>query len=143
MAERAFIQSMLDIADARRDAVIKGLRTDVDRLRDAWADGYAEQRQASEERIAAIRAETQRYLRSVAADDTEPAPELARQAPQGASAPGNHPVSPGAPGSAGQPTSDPRAAELAELAEADFKSMSMAEYAHVRQHLIRADSGMF
>ena len=77
MAERAYVQSMIELADARHAATIESLRTDVDRLRDNWAQSYSEQRRASEERTAAARAETQRYLQSIANGDTAPPQDVA------------------------------------------------------------------
>jgi hypothetical protein len=68
-AQRAYVGAVLDAAADRRDAVIESMRTDVDRLRDSWAAGYAEQRQASEAPIDALREETRSFVRGLYADD--------------------------------------------------------------------------
>lgn len=119
MAERAYVQGMLELADARREAVVESMRADVDRLRDSWATSYAEQRQAHEDRLAEIR-------RSIHA----PHPEL----PAGGDR-ASVPVTPGTAPSGHhrqqEPTPDPRAAELAEVER--IKSLSWDDYAAERQ----------
>ena len=137
--ERAYVQSMIEATDIRHAAVIESLRTDVDRLRDSWAVTYAEQRRASEERIAAIQADTREWIKGLYAEDGDDGAHTdVRQIPQDASSLGA-PVPPGA-GSAGPPT-DPHAAELAKAER--IRTMPMDLWAEERQRLVRSNQGMF
>lgn len=129
--ERALVQSLIGIADDRFNETIAAMQTDLDRLRDDWASGYAESRQAHEDRMAAMRIEDRQYLQALSADDGTPSPE--RPGAVGASVPVGHRLQDHHP--------DPREAELARARA--IKAMSMAEYAQERQRLIRADPGTF
>lgn len=140
MAERAFVQSMVEAADARNTAVIESLQTDVDRLRDTWAAGYAEQRRASEERIAAIQEDTRTWIAGLYADDDQgdgTANTLAQDGQPGASTAGQAPAN----GGAARPGQPDHAAEL-ERARA-IAQMPMDEYARRRAELgIRSATDM-
>lgn len=134
MAERAYVQSMIELADARHAATIDSLRTDVDRLRDNWDQSYSEQRRASEERIATGVRETQQDLRAIASGDTTPPQDVAAGAlgdGSGASLDHGH-------GPRQQPD---HAAEL-ERARA-IKDMSLKDWGEIRQTLIRTNDGLF
>ena len=133
MAERVYVQSMLELADARHDAVIESLRTDVDRLRDSWAESYGDQRRAAEERIAAGQEATRAWLANGGEDPHNGLADGARGVDATASPGLGH-------GHHQQPTS-PYEAELQRAQE--LKAMDMATYAQERQRLIRADQGMF
>lgn len=128
--ERALVQGLLDIADNRFGETIEAMRTDVDRLRDSWAAGYAEQRQAHEERLAAIRAETQRHLQAIANGEADqPAP------PQDVAAGGLGDASAASPstGHGRRQQPDPYAAEMAEAER--IRAMPLNEYAKLRSEL--------
>jgi hypothetical protein len=111
--ERAYVAAMLDSQRDRFNREIESmradLRADLERLRESWSSGYADQ----------------------LADDGGPqsAPKPARQEPQQDVSLGE-PASPG-PVPAGRP--DPRAAEL-ERARA-IRDMPMSEYAARRAEL--------
>ena len=136
--ERAEIVARLDIADARHDETIRAMETDINRLRDSWAAGYAAQLQAHETRLAQIRSETSRFIEGLYSNDEGPH-EPAQGQQRDASSAGSSPASGGA-ADPGQP--DPTYA--AELAEAErIRNLSMQDFAVERQRMIRANQGMF
>jgi hypothetical protein len=119
-AERIYVQSMVELADARREAVAASMQADIDRLRDQWATSYAEQRQRHEDRLTAIRATIH---------GEAPPPNLAGAgtgvgASASTSTPSGHTTQP-------QQPIDPWAAELAESAR--IRSLSWEDYATERQ----------
>lgn len=132
--ERALVQGLSQLALDRLDETARSMETDLDRLRDSWATTYAEMREASEQRIAATRNQTQQYLQSISTGEADqPAPDHkpARQVPPGASRSGGEPpVAPGPPGPAGQP-----APHAAEVTAQDIAGWSMAEYQAERERL--------
>jgi hypothetical protein len=133
MAERLYIAAALDHADARRDAVIASMSADVDRLRDSWSAGYAEQRRASEERLAAIRDETQQYLRALSTGEPTgpaPTPDLAAgDHREGASASAT-----ASSGTGHGPRQQPTPPTPQEMASA-IKDMDLGSYAQLRAEL--------
>jgi hypothetical protein len=142
-AERAYVQSMVDLADARRDAVLAGMQTDINRLRDSWSSGYAEQRQAAEARIEAIREGTRAWVQGLYADGEDTPTDVAAGGREDGASVLTH-TSVGHNGLRQRPTPDPREAELAEAAR--IRSLSWAEYAAERnQHGITSISahGLF
>lgn len=139
-AERAYVQSMLDVAEDRFDETIAAMQTNIDRLRDEWAGSYAEQRQAHEGRLAAMQAETKAWIKGLHADD-EGAPKDVQQAPPQGASPGRGPVTPAGVVPGGLPNLDPREIEL-ERALA-IKAMTMGEYAERRAELgVRSATSM-
>lgn len=130
-AERAYVAAMLDVADDRLDETIAAMQTDIDRLRDEWAAGYAEQRQAHEDRLAAMRDETRQYLQSIAAgdDDGNERTDVTAGGRGDASALAGIPV--GHNGPQQWPTPDPREADRAERER--LAAMSMTEYRAERE----------
>ena len=69
MAEDRYIRSMLDLYGARMDDTLHLMATDVDRLRDSWGQSYAQEREASAARVAAIKQDTKTWLAARAAAD--------------------------------------------------------------------------
>ena len=137
-AERAYVQSMLDLADDRFNETIRSMTTDLQRLRDSWADSYAEHRQAHEERLATIHDETRAWIKGLYADDgdnerTAGGHEDVASVLKDASTGHNGPQQ--------WPTPDPREADAIERDR--LAAMDMATYAEERRNLIRVDPGMF
>lgn len=129
-AEDRYVRSMLDLYGARFDDTIRAMTSDADRLRDSWAQSYADQREASAARVAAIKEDTRSWIRDRYAADGE-AGQNVRQAPRGAQSLGASVLSPGA-GPAG-PIQDPRQAELERAQE--IAAMDFSEYAQRRDEL--------
>lgn len=142
--ERALIQGLLDIADDRHDSVIAAMETDLNRLRDSWAESYGEQRRASEERIAAGQEATRAWIAGLYASGSEgpSANELPGGRRTDASAPTGRPL--GHSGGRQEPNPDPRAAELADRQLAhELSQMSLGEYAQRRAELgVRSPTDM-
>lgn len=142
--ERAYVQSMLELADARLDQVRAEMAATLDLYRDDLSRGYAEQNQAHLARLAAIAAETDEYIKSLTGEADEPAPTQDvghGQVVLGAPATGwSSPAGPGGPGP-GQPP-NPHAVELEEAER--IRDMPMSEWAAERERLlIRPNQGMF
>lgn len=138
--ERAYVQSMLDVAEDRFDETIRAMQTDLDRLRDEWAAGYAEQRQAHESRMAAMRDETRAWITGLHADGGDKERTDVTAGGRGdASALAGIPV--GHNGPQQWPAPDPREADAIEAAR--LRTMDMATYAQERHRLIRIDPGTF
>jgi hypothetical protein len=130
IAERAYIQSLVEAADARHAAVIESMQADVNRLRDEWAQSYQEHRQAVEDRMATTAAETRAWIADFAR--AESSPDLPAGGRSDASpAPTGDPL--GHSGLRQEPTISP-AQEQAEAARL-LRDMSMAEYAKLRSEL--------
>lgn len=138
--ERAYVQSMLELADARLDQVRAEMAAKIDLYRDDLSRGYAEQNQAHLARLAAIAAETGEYIKSLTGEADEPAPTDVDQARAGVSAPGS--TAPAAPGGSGP--GRPINPYEADRIEADrIKGMDLATYAQERERLIRPSESLF
>jgi hypothetical protein len=136
--ERALVQSLLDLADHRLDAVAAEMASDIDRYRDDWSTRTAEMQRAHQARLAEVRAETDQYIKSLYGEADEPAPTPI--VGQGyADAPATGPAPAPGPGP-GQPPS-PYEAEFLEGER--IRALPMAEYAAERQRLIRPNQGVF
>jgi hypothetical protein len=137
--ERALVQSLLDLADHRLAQTAAEMAAEIDLYRDDLARGYAEQLQAHQDRLAAIRAETDRYIKSLYGEADAPAPTP--NVGQGhADAPATGPAPAPGPGP-GQPI-NPYEADRIEAER--IKGLSMEAFAAERQRLIRQpNQGMF
>jgi hypothetical protein len=137
-AERAYVLSMANSADDRREDTIRAMQTDLDRLRDEWAEGYGEMRAAHEQRLQKIEQDFRDWLSSRYADEADPAQEV-DQGRRDASTPGSRRTQP--PGVAGPGQLDPYAAELADAER--IRNMDMRQYTVERARLgIRSDTDM-
>jgi hypothetical protein len=142
--ERAYVQSMLELADRKLDQARAEALAELDLYRDDFTSRNAEMQRAHRERLAAIRAETDQYIKSLYGEADEPAPtqDVGQQEPSRQDAsPSRGPATPAGPRPAGQPI-DPHTAELEEAAR--IKGLSMQAFADERQRLIRRpNQGMF
>ena len=129
--ERAYVQARLDHADRQLDQASAAMRADLDRLAESWRSGAAQQLADHETRMRKLDEDHQAWLRSLYADDDEPAltHELAG-AEDAAVSSGHRPQQPNA-----------HEVEMAEAAR--IRSLSMQDWAVERQRLIRANPGMF
>lgn len=109
--ERAYVAAVLAHRDVQLTEVTASMQTEVDRLAEHWREGYGEQVAGHADRMAAMRAETVQFIKSLtgAADDGQQPVDVG-QARAGVSAPG--PTAPAGPGGPGPGQPNPHAAEL-------------------------------
>jgi hypothetical protein len=137
--ERAYVQSMLDLADRQLDRARAEMAAELDLYRDDWTSRHAEQLQGHQARMDAMRAETARFLNGEA-DEPAPTQDVGQQEPSRQDASSRGPATPAGPRPAGQPI-NPHAAELEEAER--IRNLPMSEWAAERQRLIWPNQGMF
>jgi hypothetical protein len=138
-AERAYVLSRLDSMEDRREAVAASMQTDLDRLRDEWAESYGELRAAHEARVQKIQDDLRDWLSSRYADEADdPAQDVDQGRPDASALAGRRTQPPGV---AGPGQLDPYAAELADAER--IRNMDMRQYTVERARLgIRSDTDM-
>jgi hypothetical protein len=122
-AERAYVAARLDHLADRFDQARAEMQADLDRLRESWSGGVAQQLADHEDRVRRMREDHQAWLRSLYADYEGPQPTQDVGQGHGASATGPAPAPGPGPGQPSPPDE--------EIAQA-IKTMSMAEYAQRR-----------
>jgi hypothetical protein len=136
-AERAYVQSMLDLADDRLNEASEAMEARLAALRDDSALRWADELRAHRERADQFEEDQRAWLARFIGDDADEGAHTDVAQGQGGASPAGPPASPAGP-DPGQPN------HAAELAEAErIKDMPMATYAQERQRLIRANTGLF
>ena len=135
-AERAFVAAMIDLVDDRFREARAALEADLDAYGDDSANRYAEQLRAHQDRVRQLEEDQRAWLtRFLDGDADEPAPAQDVAA-------GQSDRSGPSPASGQGPRQPDLHAADAELADR-LRRMDMATYTKERQHLVRANRGLF
>jgi hypothetical protein len=137
--ERAFVQARLDHLTDRFDQAREAMAAEVDRLRESWSSGAAQQLADHEQRMRQMRDDQAAWLRSLYNDGPDDGADMSVGQVQGVGAS----AGPLAPASSADPGPGQPARDAAELAADDIKTMSMQEYAARRAELgVRSGTDM-